>query len=159
MDLLDIYENKTRQQIMDELYSKKGQGETYRNLSNKLSIPVPTLLWHSRVLEDNNLIIKKKINNEMVIVPTEYYDDFDMDLKVFELTFKTANAKKFYNFLLSLKQNQEFDLYSVLQHTTWTVRTSLRYISRLLELHVIERTNGERGYIISSSFYHKIHKE
>ena len=91
--LIEVYEHHTRNTILNILESKRNLGESLRNLSRELDVPVPTLLWHLRKLEEHELIVRKKINNELVFISSDYYDDFDNDLKTFQMTFKTESAK------------------------------------------------------------------
>ena len=98
ISMMDVYHNETRQNIIDQLNFRKSQGETVRNLSRELEIPLPTLLWHLQILEEFDLIVKEKVKREIVIISMDYVDDFDLELKVFEMTFKSDKAKIFYDY-------------------------------------------------------------
>ena len=68
--------------------------------------------------------------------------------------FKSLKAKKFYNYLVSLEKDQVFTLYSILNNITWCERTTNRYIRKLIELGIIEKSNN--GYKICAKYYFKI---
>lgn len=155
-DILDVYENETRQKILELLILKKSQGNSLRNICKELGIPLPTVLWHVGVLEEFELIVKQKINREIIYVSMDYIDDFDYELKRIELSFKSEKAKIFYDYLRSLEEGQVFTLHSVLSCTSWSTRTALRYFSKLLNYGIIERSDKGRGYKISSNYFNKI---
>lgn len=156
ISVMDVYHNETRQNIIDILNFRKGQGETVRNLSRELQIPLPTLLWHLQILEEFELIVKEKVKREVVVISMDYIEEFDLDLKVFEMTFKSDKAKIFYDYLLNLTEEQTFTITSVVNHTSWSARTVIRYISKLLELQIIEQNPIGKGYRIKSSYYSKL---
>lgn len=156
--LIEVYEHHTRNTILNILESKRNLGESLRNLSRELDVPVPTLLWHLRKLEEHELIVRKKINNELVFISSDYYDDFDNDLKTFQMTFKTESAKKFYNLLLNLEEDQHITLSTIIIKTSWSSRTALRYIKKLQELSILKRNKKGRGYVLHSPMYEKIKK-
>lgn len=156
ISVMDVYHNETRQNIIDILNFRKGQGETVRNLSRELQIPLPTLLWHLQILEEFELIVKEKVKREVVVISMDYIEEFDLDLKVFEMTFKSDKAKIFYDYLLNLDVEQIFTITSVVNHTSWSARTVIRYISKLLELQIIEQNPIGKGYRIKSSYYSKL---
>ena len=156
ISMMDVYHNETRQNIIDHLNFRKSQGETVRNLSRELSIPLPTLLWHLQILEEFELIVKEKVKREIVIISMDYVDDFDLELKVFEMTFKSDKAKIFYDYLLNLKKGEIFTITSVVTHTSWSTRTVIRYISKLLELQIIEQNPLGKGYKISNDYFTKL---
>ena len=60
LSTLEIFEQETRQEIISSLLEKGSQRQTLRELSSNLNAPIQTLLWHLRVLEEYNFIIKKK---------------------------------------------------------------------------------------------------
>ena len=156
ISVMDVYHNETRQNIIDILNYRRGQGETVRNISRELEIPLPTLLWHLQILEEFELIAKIKVKREVVIIAMDYVEDFDMELKEFEMTFKSDKAKTFYDYLLNLDQNETFTAKSVINHTGWSSRTVIRYISKLLELEIIQQNGSAKGYRISTKYYFKL---
>jgi predicted transcriptional regulator len=157
ISVMDVYHNETRQNIIDILNFKKGQGETVRNLARELQTPLPTLLWHLQILEEFELVVKEKVKREIVIIAMDYIEEFDLDLKIFEMTFKSDKAKIFFDYLLNLQENEIFTVKSVVDHTSWSGRTVIRYISKLLELEIIKPTsNGIRGYQITTKHYYKL---
>ena len=155
LDLLDIYNSDSRNNIINLLIFKKNQGETLRNLSRELLIPVPTLLWHIKILENFGFITKFKIKREIVIIHTEFSNDFYYELNLLELTFKSSKAKLVYNYLLTLEKDQPLNVKSILMFTSWSTRTLLRYFSKLVELGIIEKNFHGKGYILSPKFYSK----
>lgn len=154
--LLEVYEQKTRHEILNSLIEKGSQGQTLRELSYNLNSPIQTLLWHLRVLEDNNIITKRKIQNELVFIVNDYLEDFDIKLKNFELSFKTVSAKKLYSLLINLEENQIFSLADVNETTSWTTRTSLRYIRKLTDMEFIEKNHAGPGYKLTTKYHKKI---
>ena len=156
ISVMDVYHNETRQNIIDVLNFKKGQGETVRNLSRELQIPLPTLLWHLQILEEFELIVKEKVKREIVIISMDYIEDFNLELKIFEMTFKSDKAKIFYDYLLNLNRDQVFTITSVVNHTSWSARTVIRYISKLLELGIIESNPVGKGYKITNASFEKL---
>lgn len=156
ISVMDVYHNETRQNIIDLLNYKKSQGETVRNLSRELQIPLPTLLWHLQILEEFELIVKEKVKREIVIISMDYIEEFDLELKIFEMTFKSEKAKIFYDYLLNLNQDEIFTIASVVNHTSWSARTVIRYISKLLELKIIEQNPVGKGYKIKIEYFSKL---
>ncbi len=156
LSTLEIFEQETRQEIISSLLEKGSQRQTLRELSSNLNAPIQTLLWHLRVLEEYNFIIKKKIQNELVFIVREYLEDFDDNLKNFELSFKTESAKKFYSFLINLQEEQVFTLSDIINHTSWSSRTSLRYVRKLTVMGIIEKNQNGRGYKINKEYYLRI---
>lgn len=156
ISVMDVYHNETRQNIIDILNYRRGQGETVRNMSRELDIPLPTLLWHLQILEEFELVAKIKVKREIVIIAIEYIEDFDLDLKIFEMTFKSDKAKIFYDFLLNLHEDEVFYMKSVVNHTSWSSRTVVRYISKLLELQIIEQNPLGKGYKITPKYFFRL---
>ena len=140
---------------MDIVNYRKVQFESVRNLSRELQIPLPTLLWHLQILEEFELIVKEKVKREVVIIGMDYIEEFDLDLKIFEMTFKSDKAKIFYDYLLKLHEGENFTVISVVDFTQWSARTVIRYIVKLVELQIIE-TTPNKGYKIKSNYFNKL---
>jgi predicted transcriptional regulator len=162
ISVMEVYNNNSRNQILEILNVKKAYGESIRNISRELSIPLPTLLWHVRILEDFELIVKEKVRRELVILSVEFVNEFEeygKTLKEFELTFKTDKAKYFFDYLVKLQPHEYFTTKSLVKFTNYSSRTIFRYLKKLLELGIIKEipsTKNGKKYRISEKYYDKL---
>ena len=156
LDALDVLKHSTRQKIIDILYEQAGRGETFRSLNKKVKIPVQTLLWHLKILQDFSLIETFKIRRELVIVAQEFVQVFYPLLKVLELSFKSPHALSFRVFLGKLINNDTFTLEKVIEKTNWNRKTAQRHLNYLYKLQILNKDPRTNKYSINSHYYNSI---
>lgn len=156
LDAMEVLNHTKRQKIMDLLNIQAEQGETFRNLSEKLKVPVPTLLWHLKILEDFSFIQMFKIRRETVIVSQDYVKKFDPIIKEFELSFKSSQAQLFKAFLINLKPNQTFTIKDVIYCTKWNIRTAKRHLNHLNSLKILDISKGTKNFFVNPKYCTKI---
>ena len=156
LDALDVLKHSTRQKIIDILYEQAEHGETFRNLNKKIKIPVQTLLWHLKILQDFSLIETFKIRRELVIVAQEFVQNFNPLMKELELSFKSPQAQSFRIFLGNLNTYDTFTLENVIKRTNWNRKTAQRHLNYLCKIQILNKDPKTSKYSINSHYYDSI---
>jgi len=156
LSAVDALHNPSRSQIMDILEEKAEKGETLRNLSKNLHMPLATLLWHLQILEDFDFINRYKIRKESIIVSMNYMDKFDPILKETEMMFNTEQGRIFWRFLISTTPQNTFKIIDVVKSTQWHVTTARKHIKKLVALQVLTVSTQSNNYQIQPEYYLKI---
>jgi predicted transcriptional regulator len=152
LNAIEALHSPNRSQIMDLLDEIGEKGETLRNLSSILDMPLATLIWHLKILVDFDFITKMKIRKETVIISNNFIDNFDPNLKEVELSFKSPQGILFWRFLVSIVPDQSFHLNEIIESTNWHKKTAQKHIRRLLNLNVLIKANNEKEYYINQKY-------
>ena len=152
LDAVEVLSHVKRQKIMDLLNTQAEHGETFRNLSEKLGMPVPTLLWHLKILKEFGFIQMFKIRRETVIVAQDFVKKFDPIIKELDLSFKSSQAYLFKAFLTNLKPNQIFTIKDVISYTKWNIRTAKRHLDHLCALKILDTTKDKNTFSINPKY-------
>lgn len=150
----NIFENENRKNIFDAIESTRENGLTLRQLAQQLRLNLATVIWHLEVLEDFKLVVKTKINREIVLVSKEHNKDFDPALKELELGLRSSKGKKMLLFLKNTDPNHFFGVQDVVQITGWNRKTASQHLDKLRQNGVLVRER--RKYRLSPEYSEKI---
>lgn len=92
IDHNDVFLNQTRTDIMEYLEKVTYYGAHLREIKSVLGTGTGSLLWHLQILEEFGWITQIRVDRFTVFLPTEFLDDFDLELKTMELKLQSKHT-------------------------------------------------------------------
>ena len=138
LDQKDVYLNQSRADIMDFLDTVGKYGSHLREIKSTTHLGSGSLLWHLKVLEDFNWIVKYKIDSFTVYVAYSHETTFDPYVKSLELKLQSKYSFDLIEALLSISFDENIVI-SDLQDLTGVPNKAIRrFINKLAELDLVK---------------------
>lgn len=131
IDHNDVFLNQTRTDIMEYLEKLTYYGAHLREIKSVLGTGTGSLLWHLQILEEFGWITQIRVGRFTVFLPTEFLDDFDLELKTMELKLQSKHTLIILETLLEVSSSRLS--FNVFVEETGINKKSARRLLRVLE--------------------------
>lgn len=138
LDQKDVYLNQSRADIMDFLDAVGKYGSHLREIKSITNLGSGSLMWHLKVLEDFNWIVKYKIENYTVYVSYNFETTFDPYVKGLELKLQSKYTYDLIHALLSINFDTNIFISDLQDLTSIPNKAIRRFINKLAELDLVK---------------------
>ncbi|MCE7735454.1 MAG: hypothetical protein GPJ54_11290, partial [Candidatus Heimdallarchaeota archaeon] len=154
----DVYLNNSRAEIMDFLDTVGKFGSHLREIKSKTNLASGSLMWHLKVLEDFNWIMKYKIENNTIYVSHNFESSFDPYLKKLELKLHSKYTYNLLNALKNVSYNNSITIIDIQKQVDIPNKAIRRLINKMHELEIVKinYTKPIRFQIYNFSIFNNI---
>lgn len=133
----DVYLNNSRAEIIDFLDVVGKFGSHLREIKSMVNLGSGALMWHLKVLEDFNWIVKYQIENNTVYVSHNFETLFDPYLKKLELQLSSKYSHQLIQALSNISFSNSITVIDLQDQTDVPNKAIRRFVNKLNEMEII----------------------